>query len=109
MDLFHLWGVGCDCIEDVDKDEEEGDEEGHPARDDVHRDEEGNPGDNHNQSCFIGSGGKSANGCLTAHVCTIHRYILGLASPDWITSVFFANFAEPNSRNQALSDLQTPK
>ena len=78
----HLGGVGGDGVEDVDEDEEEGDEERHPAGDDVHRDEEGNPGDNHNQSCFIGSGGKSA------HVCTIHRYILGLASPDWISSVF---------------------
>ena len=52
MDLFHLWGVGCDCIEDVDKDEEEGDEEGHPARDDVHGDEERDPGNNHKQTCI---------------------------------------------------------
>ena len=50
MDLFHLWGVGCDCIEDVDKDEEEGDEEGHPAGDHVHRDEEGDPRHNDKQT-----------------------------------------------------------
>ena len=46
----HLGGVGGDGVEDVDEDEEEGDQEGHPAGDDVHRDEEGDPGDNHKQS-----------------------------------------------------------
>ena len=48
--VLHLWGVGGDGVEDIDEDEEEGDEEGHPARDDVHGDEEGNPGDNHKQT-----------------------------------------------------------
>ena len=47
----HLGGVGGDGVEDVDEDKEEGDKEGHPARDDVHRNQEGNPGDNHKQSC----------------------------------------------------------
>ena len=32
--------VGCDVIEDVDKDKEEGDEEGHPAGDNLRRNEE---------------------------------------------------------------------
>ena len=50
---FHLWGVGGYGVEDVDEDEEEGDEERHPAGDDVHRDKEGDPGDNHEQSCII--------------------------------------------------------
>ena len=49
--MVHLWGVGGDGVEDVDEDKEEGDKEGHPARDDVHRNQEGNPGDNHKQSC----------------------------------------------------------
>ena len=51
--MFHLWGVGGYGVEDVDEDKEEGDEEGHPAGDDVHGDKEGNPGDNHEQSCII--------------------------------------------------------
>ena len=48
----NLWSVGGDRVEDVDEDEEEGDEEGHPARDDVHGDEERNPGNNHKQTCI---------------------------------------------------------
>ena len=51
--VFHLWGVGGDGVEDVDEDEEEGDEEGHPAWNDVHRDEEGDPGNNHEQACAL--------------------------------------------------------
>ena len=46
----HLWSVGGDGVEDVDEDEEEGDEEGHPARDHVHRDEEGDPRHNDKQT-----------------------------------------------------------
>ena len=46
----HLGGVGGDGVEDVDEDEEEGDEEGHPARNHVHRNEEGNPGHDNKQT-----------------------------------------------------------
>ena len=46
----HLGGVGGDGVEDVDEDEEEGDEEGHPARNHVHRNEEGNPGHDNKQA-----------------------------------------------------------
>ena len=62
---FNLWCVGGDGVEDVDEDEEEGDlkkkikeikkmvvgyQESHPAWDHVHRDEEGDPGDDHKQT-----------------------------------------------------------
>ena len=60
----HLGGVGGDGVEDVDEDEEEGDEEGHPARDDIHRDEEGDPRNNHKQACALIL---NANGCLNPH------------------------------------------
>ena len=35
--LFHscLGDVGSDCVEDVDENEEDGDEQSHPTRDDV--------------------------------------------------------------------------
>ena len=46
----HLGGVGGDGVEDVDEDEEEGDKEGHPARNHVHRNEEGNPGHDNKQA-----------------------------------------------------------
>ena len=46
----HLGGVGGDGVEDVDEDKEEGDEEGHPARNHVHRNEEGNPGHDNKQT-----------------------------------------------------------
>ena len=81
--IFHLWDVGDDGVEDVDQDKEEGDEEGHPARDDVHRDEKGNPGDNHKQSCtsyWIWKQNLTANASIKAHC-------------------FLPNFAGPNSRS----------
>ena len=46
----HLGCVGGDGVEDVDEDEEEGDEESHPARNHVHRNEEGNPGHDNKQT-----------------------------------------------------------
>ena len=46
----HLGGVGGDGVEDVDEDKEEGDKEGHPARNHVHRNEEGNPGHDNKQA-----------------------------------------------------------
>ena len=66
----HLWSVGGDGVEDVDEDEEEGDEERHPAGDDVHRNEEGDPGDNHEQSCALSDleAELNGNGCLKACV-----------------------------------------
>ena len=48
--LFHLWCVGCDSVEDVDEHKEEGDEERHPTRDHVHRDEEADPRHNYKQA-----------------------------------------------------------
>ena len=36
--------VGGDVIENVDEDKEEGDEEGHPAGDNLRRNKEGDPG-----------------------------------------------------------------
>ena len=46
----HLGGVGGDGVEDVDEDKEEGDEESHPARNHVHRNQEGDPGHNNKQT-----------------------------------------------------------
>ena len=40
------WNVAGDAIEDVDKDEEDSDEDGHPARNTLRRHEEADPGDN---------------------------------------------------------------
>ena len=47
----HLGGVGGDGVEDVDQDEEEGDQEGHPTGDHVHRDQERDPRHDHKQAC----------------------------------------------------------
>ena len=41
----HLGYVGGDGVEDVDEDEEDGDEQRHPAGDDGRRHQEGDPGD----------------------------------------------------------------
>ena len=46
----HLGGVGGDGVEDVDEDKEEGDEESHPARNHVHRNQERDPGHNNKQT-----------------------------------------------------------
>ena len=43
----NLWSVCCDRVENIDKHKEEGDKEGHAARDHVHRDQEGDPGHYH--------------------------------------------------------------
>ena len=48
--MFHLWGVGGHGVEDVDQDEEESDEERHPAGDDVRWDHETYPGDHNKQT-----------------------------------------------------------
>ena len=40
----NLRRVGCDIVEDVDEDKEQSDQKGHPARHDVGRDQERNPG-----------------------------------------------------------------
>ena len=47
---FSFGGVGGDCVEDVDQDEEESDEERHPAGDDVGWDHETYPGDHNKQT-----------------------------------------------------------
>ena len=44
-EALSLGGVGVDVVEDIDKDEEEGDEQRHATRDDVGGNEEGDPGD----------------------------------------------------------------
>ena len=46
-----LGGVGGDCIEDVDQHQEQGDQEAHSPRDDVHGDEKWDPGYDHKQTC----------------------------------------------------------
>ena len=46
-----LWRVGGDAVEDVDQDEEERDEEGHPSGDHVRWDHEADPGDHDKQAC----------------------------------------------------------
>ncbi len=48
---FRLGSVCCDAVEDVDQDEEEGDEERHPAGDHVGRHDEADPGDDNEQTC----------------------------------------------------------
>ena len=45
---FSFGDIGCDCVEDVDQDQEDRDEERHPPGDHVRGDEEGDPGD-HNE------------------------------------------------------------
>ena len=52
----HLGGVGGDGVEDVDQDEEEGDQEGHPTGDHVHRDQERDPRHDHKQACVPRAG-----------------------------------------------------
>ena len=47
---FCLRRVGGDGVEDVDQDEEESDEERHPAGDDVQWDHETYPGDHNKQT-----------------------------------------------------------
>ncbi len=49
-EALRLGRVGGDVVEDVDEDEEEGDEERHAAGHDVGRDEEGDPGDDHEEA-----------------------------------------------------------
>ena len=55
----HLGGVGGDGVEDVDEDEEECDEESHPAGNHVHRNEEGYPGHDNKQTWSGGVVSKS--------------------------------------------------
>ena len=47
---LRLGCVGGDVVEDVDQHQEQGDQQGHPARYHVHRDEKGYPGYNHKQT-----------------------------------------------------------
>ena len=47
---FSLGGVGGDVVEDVDQHQEQGDQEGHPARDYVRGNHEADPGHHHEQS-----------------------------------------------------------
>ena len=46
---LRLRGVGRHRVEDVDQDEEQGDQERHPARDNVRRHHEADPGHHHEQ------------------------------------------------------------
>ena len=47
---FSLGSVGGDVVEDVDQHQEQGDQERHPARDNVRRHHEADPGHHHEQS-----------------------------------------------------------
>jgi hypothetical protein len=43
-------GVGRHRVEDVHQHQEQGDQQSHPPRDHVHRDQEGDPGDDHKEA-----------------------------------------------------------
>ena len=47
---LHIWRVRRHDVEDVDEHEEEGDQHGHPAGDNLGGDEEADPGDHHEQA-----------------------------------------------------------
>ena len=49
-EALRLGRVGLDRVVDVDEDEEEGDQHGHPARDHLGVDQEADPGDDHEEA-----------------------------------------------------------
>ena len=49
-EAFNIGRIRGDIVENIDQDKEDGDKESHATRDDLWRDEEANPGYNHEES-----------------------------------------------------------
>ena len=87
-EALRLGRVGLDRVVDVDEDEEEGDQHGHPARDHLGVDQEADPGDDHEEA-----GGEVVGDDVEAHLAreddleagraVVHpdRHVVGVLRP----------------------------